>query len=187
MSEAESIDITPRRKGGPPTATPEQAIARFWAKADKAAGADACWAWTAYRDRAGYGTVRHGSQRRKVKAHRLALMLSGLDVPAGACVLHRCDNPGCVNPAHLFIGTQVDNVADMVAKGRSARQRGERNGIAKLRSEQIVEIRRLAATGVSRAEIGRAFGVDHSSVSKIVTRKRWAHVPSPSLPSGGAR
>lgn len=87
---------------------------RFWAKVDKR-GPDACWPWLASRCDSGYGKFRVGKMTR---SHRVAFELGGGEIPDGQCVLHRCDNPACCNPAHLFVGTFNDNVQDMVRKGR---------------------------------------------------------------------
>lgn len=89
---------------------------RFWAKVDKSNG---CWLWRAARNRGGYGIFENG--RRTLYAHRYALELNGTPVPDGLFALHRCDNPPCVRPDHLFVGSLADNVADMVQKGRQAR------------------------------------------------------------------
>lgn len=97
---------------------------RFWPKVDQTGGPDACWPWMACRNRHGYGKVGVGGI--SVTAHRAVWELANGPIPAGLHVLHRCDNPPCVNPAHLFLGTNADNVEDKVRKGRSCA--GERSG-----------------------------------------------------------
>ena len=87
--------------------------ARFWSKVVKA---DGCWEWTAYRDPLGYGRLNVDGV--PVLAHRLAYELEHGAIPDGMCILHRCDNPPCVNPDHLWLGTQADNSLDMASKGR---------------------------------------------------------------------
>jgi len=161
---------------------------RFWEKVDKSGGPDACWPWTARRTKKGYGQIWVSSGKR---AHRVAWEIANGSPPTGLCVLHRCDNPPCVNPAHLFLGTIADNNADRDRKGRhvsprgdasgsrmhpESRARGERHGSAKLTVAQVLGVRRLAAAGVSRSLIARCAGVDKSTVDRIVARKRWRHV-----------
>jgi len=98
------------------------------------------------------------------------------EIPPGLHVLHRCDNPPCVNPAHLFLGTAYDNNRDRAAKGRSAPLRGEKNGQAKLTEEGVVLIRALFAYGFTQDIIGKLFAIPQGYVSHVITRKVWAHV-----------
>lgn len=153
---------------------------RFWSKVDKSVGDDGCWNWTAYKCEWGYG-IFGLSGRRLVKAHRYAF---GLDrIPGGFCVLHKCDNPACVNPAHLFLGTNKDNIADKVSKGRQAKgasikqKVGEKNINAKLNSKQVLEIRKMFSCGEkTKTELGRMFGVTMPSIYAIVKNKTWRHL-----------
>lgn len=91
---------------------------RFWAKVNRGAP-DACWEWLGVRGQRGHGRFYLNPRQPTIPAHRAALIFTGIEVPQGATVCHHCDNPPCVNPAHLFVGTQLDNVRDMIAKGRS--------------------------------------------------------------------
>jgi hypothetical protein len=137
---------------------------RFWAKVDKG-GPDECWLWCAGRDRDGYGlfSVRHGKQ---VKAHRQSFELSFGHLPARMLVCHRCDTPPCVNPAHLFLGTHADNIADRNDKGRQSRLYGELNPLAKLSSDAIQEIRRKHR--VTLNALSAEFGISVDQVARIV-------------------
>lgn len=151
---------------------------RFWAKVDKSGE---CWEWmgaiTGGRY-GGYGVMGRGSRGSGLcYAHRLSWILANGSIPKGVFVCHRCDNPGCVNPEHLFLGTQADNVQDMVAKGRGAR--GETHCCAKLSEEDVRAIRQAYARGgVTLQELGSKHGVAHSTVSDAVHRKTWAHLPA---------
>ena len=108
-------------------------------------------------------------------AHRVSWELHFGAITEGLCVLHRCDNAGCVRPDHLFLGTPADNVADMMAKNRV--QRGERNGLAKLTEQKVGRMRELRHDGVGVREIARRFGVCCATVSFAVRRLNWKHVP----------
>jgi DNA invertase Pin-like site-specific DNA recombinase len=94
-------------------------------------------------------------------------------------VLHHCDTRNCINPEHLFLGTQADNIADMDAKGRRYRGSinvGSRNGGAKLGEDEVLEIRRLVSAGTTYGDLARRFGVSLTAISKVVLRKKWKHI-----------
>lgn len=134
-----------------------------------------CLEWRGARDteRGGYGHLR--VRGRTFKAHRWAWFLAH-GAHAIGMVLHRCDNPPCCNPDHLFVGTAADNARDMAAKGRSEPHRGEANGNALLTVGDVVEIRARYAAGVSQRALAREFGVSRGAVENVVRRKNWAHV-----------
>lgn len=155
---------------------------RFWAKVDRR-GPDECWLWTATVVGKGYGSMWPGGPvGTKVYAHRLSWTLHFGEIPDGLFVCHRCDTPRCVNPTHLFLGTNLDNVRDMIAKGRKRqvvaiperRARGERQGRAKLTRAAVREIRRRAVNGIRGCDLAAEFGLSRQSISEIVNRKTWA-------------
>jgi hypothetical protein len=115
-----------------------------------------------------------GYERERTTAHRIAFKLNGGVIPHGHYVLHRCDNPPCCNPAHLFVGTQKQNLEDMRRKGRAGdcRNIGERHGMCKLADSQVAEIRKLYATPVlSQDKLAAMFGVGQSQISRILRRE----------------
>ena len=140
---------------------------RFWEHVDQSGE---CWPWTAGHFDTGYGCAWH--EGRAQKAHRVAWMLTRGPIPAGLRVLHRCDNPTCVRPDHLWLGTAQDNTRDMVQK-----RRHNRHGRRVLTLEQVLTIRRLRAQGQTLRAIADQFGVSWVTISLIASRKRWAHVP----------
>jgi len=149
---------------------------RFWAKVARR-GPNDCWEWMAGKTTAGYGHIhgKGGAKGKVIYAHRLSWELLNGPILKELCCLHRCDNPGCVNPTHLFLGSQIDNVADKVAKGRQAH--GENAGGCKLTSDQVVEIRKEYASGNGTyRQLASKYGVNKAEIGYIVTHKRWAHI-----------
>ncbi len=136
-----------------------------------------CWTWTGSRSsKEGYGLFYlNGHQR--TRAHRVSWELFHKEkIPIGMNVCHHCDNPGCINPSHLFIGTDLDNTLDMIAKGRFKPLRGSSNGRAKLRESDIPRIRELSSGGLSNVKIAGLFGVSPSAIDGVQRGIRWKHV-----------
>ena len=145
-------------------------IERYWDKVE-VRGADECWEWMASKNTNGYGQVWAGEKH--FLAHRLAWELTNGSIPEALYVCHTCDHPGCVNPSHLFIGSQAENQRDMAEKGRS--NRGRKRWSAKLTREDVGKIRNLYTTGkYLQRELGEQFDVSRTQVSRIVNGKRWA-------------
>lgn len=142
--------------------------------ADKALIGDDCWEWQAGHHNYGYGTL--GGKGWRAYAHRLSYELFVGPVPKWLCVLHRCDNPNCVKPSHLFLGTKKDNTQDMLAKGRNRVFLGQDNPNAKLTPNDVRTIRALVAMGVSTRETGRTFDISHQTVRAIRDRRGWGWV-----------
>lgn len=129
---------------------------------------DGCWIWSRASS-AGYGVTWF--RGRPQFAHRVAWILTHGDIDAGLCVLHRCDTPKCINPDHLFLGTNEENVADRVMKRRSAR--GERHGRVKLTPAQVQQARQRYASGETQKQIALSLGVVRSHIGRIVNRHNW--------------
>lgn len=161
--------------------------AAFWARVNTT---PTCWLWTGSHLTSGYGTFYRPNGKRTT-AHRVSWEDEHGPIPDGQLVLHHCDNPPCVRPDHLFLGTAADNMADMRVKGRAKLYhpnfgdangsrhyppKGERNGHAKLTETSVRLIRALADRGWSYPKIGQTFMVSRSTVGDIVLRKRWSHV-----------
>ncbi len=137
-----------------------------------------CILWTGGKVPKGYGTISLGGEiaDQHAYAHRVAWELARGPIPPGLHVLHKCDIPGCVAIDHLFLGTNAENVADMMSKGRGPN--GERSGSAKLTEEKVREIRdRYAAGETDQHNLANEYGVGHANISAIVLRKTWKHIP----------
>lgn len=156
---------------------------RFWKKVNKEGSVPLhrphlgfCWEWTGAKYSNGYGSFRCGT--RLGIAHRVAWELVKGAIPQGLLILHRCDNPPCVNPAHLFVGTYADNTNDRNSKGRANPNPpvGERQPLSKLTAEDVLKIRKLHSEGVKQRELARAFKVAPQTISALITRRTWKHV-----------
>jgi len=136
-----------------------------------------CWVWTAAKLRSGYGLtgIRPPRPARPVTllAHRVSFALHSGSNP-GRVVMHLCDNPSCVRPCHLASGTNAENRADSVSKGRHAR--GESHGAARLCDGDVRKIRELCGSGTHQRDVARAFSVGQATISRIVTGTTWRHV-----------
>lgn len=150
-----------------------------------------CWLWTGNTDEQGYGRVK--IRNRFVYVHRVSWETHRGPIPIGMCVCHWCDTPPCANPAHLFLGTNADNAADRHKKGRSVLcgARGDRNGmrthpervrrgsaslLAKLSSNDVLEIRRRFDEGETRFSLASAFSIHPGTIWKIIKRVRWRSI-----------
>lgn len=155
----------------------------FWKHVHKT---ETCWLWTASGSgpKGAYGGFNNG--RKKVKAHRFSWEMHRGPIPEGLNVLHTCDVPRCVNPAHLFLGTHKDNTQDAIEKGRFHFQvnpgfaaRGIRQHEAKLTDDKVFRLRRLRLKGVSFYRMAEYTGLSRTTVSRAVDGIQWAHVPFP--------
>jgi hypothetical protein len=151
-------------------------VDRMVERVDRSGGPDACWPYTGYTTRLGYGQM--WVMGKLTYAHRVAFELANGPIPDGMVVCHTCDNPPCCNPAHHVLGTKATNSADMVAKNRSTR--GARHGGAKLTAEQVREIRARYAqrktAHVTQASLAAEYNVGAGAIQQIVDGKNWKHL-----------
>lgn len=146
---------------------------RFWSKVDKSGE---CWIWTAAKTGKGYGHIR--LLGKDWLAHRFSYVVEVGGIPAGMLVCHPCDNPACVRPDHLFVGSNRDNTIDMTRKGRGkhAVLNGEQNGQAKITREVVLQIRADSRSGLSHREIAQKFGISQPHVSNVVNVRKWKSI-----------
>jgi hypothetical protein len=161
---------------------------RFWSKVDRRAG-DECWLWSGAIQGAGYGMIWCRSRRGPVLAHMASYVLEHGDIEPGMEVIHSCDTPHCVNPAHLKQATHAENLADAARKRRmssgpehrrkvlAGMRLGERHPRAKLSDQQVLEIRQRKAAGETDTELGREFGVSRALIYKLHLGKARQHSP----------
>lgn len=155
---------------------------RFWEKVDIRSD-DECWEWKGSKNKKGYGEFWFPQRGKHTRAHQVSWILKYGDIRDSYCVLHKCDNPPCVNPKHLFLGTNQDNMEDRQQKGRwNSRflfgtehpQHGENSKHHKLSESDVHEIRSLKNQGTSLREIGKRFGVSHGVINNIIQGRKWA-------------
>ena len=146
-------------------------VENFWSKVIKSAGG--CWEWTGHKLPFGYGHICWG--QKMTLTHRLSWRLTYGEIPEGLCVLHKCDNPSCVRPDHLFLGTYLDNNRDMAAKGRS--QVGSQKSSARFDEEQVLKIRAEYIRGVfGYRKLAAKYEVAYGTIFQIINRLRWKHI-----------
>lgn len=146
---------------------------RFWSKVAKA-GPDDCWPWTTGRFRHGYGMF--SVRTFPLQAHRIAWILTSGLIPPGLCVCHRCDNPQCCNPSHLWLGTNAENTQDRSSKGRDGSCPGERNSQSKVTTVDVPIIRNRVRSGERLASVAADYGITKEAVWAISSRRTWKHV-----------
>lgn len=145
----------------------------FWKKVAKS---DDCWIWQASLHKDGYGQLYfHG---KFWLAHRFSYTILVGEIPEGMCVCHNCpggDNPACVNPAHLFLGTHTDNMRDMEAKKRSLHYKGSSHGRSKLTEQDVIQIRK-SHPEFNQNQLARMYGVTGTNIGAILKRETWTHI-----------
>lgn len=144
---------------------------RYWSKVDKSGG---CWEWKSYKDGSGYAAFK--TKGKMIGAHRQAWIYAHGEIPAGMLVCHKCDNPTCVNPDHLFLGTALDNQRDKVNKGRQAA--GEKNGRHKLTEQDVKYIRSQFHTKQkTQRELARIYNMGYRNLWRVI-HTEWRCVPN---------
>lgn len=153
--------------------TPER-IAEFWSRAHREGE---CLIWHRARNGRGYG--RFNVNGKNESAHRVAYLLANGPLPSGLVVRHACDRPACIEPRHLLLGTQLDNVRDKYERGRANQAIGSRCSSAKITERDVLTIRRMRAVGVPAKNIGRRFGLSATATIAICDGRQWRHVGGP--------
>lgn len=151
--------------------TPEE---RFWKYTKIAKSPVLCWNWIGPKNHAGYGSMK--INQKQIGAHRFSYKLHIGDIPIGLFVCHSCDNPSCVNPTHLWLGTPQENMTDKIKKGRtrSCHMYGETNPKSKLSVRDVEEIRKLYKTGsYTQRKLGKIYKMSHTAIGDILRHKSW--------------
>lgn len=150
---------------------------RFWEKVSKRKGKDACWIWTAGVGKKGYGSIASCDGRGNLAAHRASWEIHFGAPSDDICVLHTCDNPACVRPSHLFLGTNSDNVRDKMSKGRHKVAIGQKHWNSKLVDAQVLQIRSDYGSGLkTRSQLADEYKVDYYTIDAIVKGRLWKHL-----------
>lgn len=147
---------------------------RFWGKVNKLS-INECWVWTGCKEKMGHGRIRVNKSTREM-AHRLSYILANGEIPKDKCVCHSCDNPSCVNPNHLWVGSKGQNNTDRASKGRSAKAIGELNNSSKLTNENVIEIKNLIKGGVKPKQLAIKFNVSQATIGRIKNNLGWNQV-----------
>jgi len=147
-------------------------ITRFWKGIKSPREPHECWEWIKTKNKRGYGLL--SVNRKYVMAHRFSWELFNHEIPEGLYILHRCDNPSCVNPSHLFLGTKLDNSLDALHKGRIPR--GEDKWCSKLSENEVIEIIKRHNNNESRKDIAKDYDVCPWTIRDIVTGRTWKHI-----------
>lgn len=156
---------------------------RFWYHVGKKS-TEECWEWTGKKNKQGYGRIRtESSGNHQSLAPRVSWEIHFGKIPDNLFVLHRCDNPSCVNPSHLFLGTIADNNNDRDTKGRTRCALGESNKKSKLTEDAVVQIRALALEGYKPRELSLVFGVGTLAIERVLSGRTWSHVRSQQCPN----
>jgi hypothetical protein len=151
-------------------------LQRFWSKVNKNT-TTGCWEWSGANNGRGYGKFHIGGEGNPQRyAHRISWIIANGDIPKGLWILHKCDNPKCVNPNHMFLGTQTDNMQDAASKGRiKGGARGEAAGKGKLKEVDVLNIKQLLSQGnVQQVEIARMYNVTPTAILLIKKGKNWS-------------
>ena len=150
---------------------------RFWSKVNKLSPEE-CWPWIGAKSSWGYGNFRF--RKKPWPAHRVVWVLNHGEIPKGMYICHKCDNPPCCNPDHLFMGTPKENTADMFNKGYNHNHlRGSNHPLARFNENEILEIKKLLHHGVKQTHIARMFNTRQSHISKIKRNEIWGYLVLP--------
>ena len=148
----------------------QRTLWRFLEKVDVKSN-DKCWEWLGYKTWEGYGRLRN-LNREKILVHRFSWLIHFGKIPEGMLICHHCDNPPCVNPEHLFMGTHQDNAIDRERKNRRKAPKGEESSLSKLKNKDVIEIREKFRNGKRNCDLAREYKVHPSTISLIVLKKK---------------